>query len=61
MAEDGFELFRGTAARVAEVDFVVVAGILDVESAVVFEGILIHGGNSGRFVVVAAEVKTLDD
>lgn len=42
MAEDGFEFLGGAAARIAEIDFVMIAGIFDVESAVVVGGELAH-------------------
>lgn len=61
MTEDGFEFLWGAAARIAEIDFVMIAGIFDVESAVVVGDELVHGRDSCWLVVITAEVKTLND
>lgn len=61
MAEDGFEFIRSAAAGVTEVDFVMVTGVVESEHAVIIDCVLVHGGNSGGFVVVTTEVKALDN
>lgn len=56
MADNSPEAFRLTASGVTEVDFVVIAGILEVKSVTIFLGVGVHELDGDRFVVVASLV-----